>query len=109
MRRAIAFSRLARFVAVALALALLFCGQATAQKKSGPAKPVDLNSASAEQLQLVPGIGPKTAQAIIDFREKSGAFRRVEDLLVIKGISKRKLEEMRPYVTVVPPPAAKTH
>ncbi|MGA9889281.1 MAG: helix-hairpin-helix domain-containing protein [Candidatus Acidiferrales bacterium] len=67
-----------------------------------------MNSASVEQLQLVPGIGPKTAAAIADFRTKSGPFRRVEDLLAIKGISKRKLEELRPYVTVVPPPAARS-
>ena len=106
MRRAIAFSRLSP--AVAVALILLCCLSALAQKKSPPAKPLDLNSASAEQLQGVPGIGPKTAAAIVNFRAKSGPFRRVEDLLAIKGISKRKLEELRPYVTVVPPPAAKS-
>jgi competence ComEA-like helix-hairpin-helix protein len=104
MRRAIAFRQLSRAVAVALVLA--FCAVALAQKKPPPAKPLDLNSASAEQLQLVPGIGPKTAAAIVNFRRKSGPFRRVDDLLAIKGISKRKLEELRPYVTVVPPPVA---
>jgi competence protein ComEA len=106
MRRAIAFSRLSRVAA--MALVLFFCGVAQAQKKSPPAKALDLNSATAEQLQRVPGIGPKTAAAIVDFRKKSGPFRRVEDLLAIKGISKRKLEEMRPYVTVVPPAAKKS-
>jgi DNA uptake protein ComE-like DNA-binding protein len=65
MRRAIAFSRLSSAVAVAL---ILCCSAALAQKKSPPAKALDLNSASAEQLQLVPGIGPKTAAAIVDFR-----------------------------------------
>lgn len=106
MRRAIAFSRVSP--AVAIALILFICGTALAQKKSPPAKPLDLNSAGVEQLELVPGIGPKTAAAIVDFRRKSGPFRRVEDLLAIKGISNRKLEEMRPYVTVVPPRAAKS-
>jgi competence ComEA-like helix-hairpin-helix protein len=104
MRREIAFRRLTRVVAVVLVL--VCCGVALAQKKSAPAKPVDLNAASAEQLQLVPGIGPKTAAAIVNFRTKSGPFRRVDDLLAIKGVSKRKLEELRPYVTVVPPPVA---
>jgi competence protein ComEA len=107
MRRAIAFRRLSRVVAVALIF--VFCGVALAQRKSPPAQRLDLNSAGIEQLQLVPGIGPKTAAAIVNFREKSGPFRRVDDLLAIKGISKRKLEELRPYVTVVPPPAAKSH
>ena len=104
MRRDTAFSWASRIVAVALIL--LCCGLALAQKKSPPARPLDLNTAAVEQLQSVPGIGPKTAVAIVNFRVKSGPFRRVEDLLAIKGISKRKLEELRPYVTVVPPPAA---
>jgi competence protein ComEA len=106
MRREIAFSRASH--AVAFALVLVVCGVALAQKKSPPAKALDLNAATAEQLQRVPGIGPKTAAAIVNFRLKSGPFRRVDDLLAIKGISKRKLEELRPYVTVVPPPAAKS-
>jgi len=56
----------------------------------------------------LPGIGPTTAKAIVRFREKSGPFRRVEDLLAIRGITKRKLEKLRPYLTVVPPQPAKT-
>jgi competence ComEA-like helix-hairpin-helix protein len=107
MRREIAFSRASHVVA--LGLILLRCSAALAQKKSPPAKPLDLNSATVEQLQLVPGIGPKTAVAIVNFRTKSEPFRRVDDLLAVKGISKRKLEELRPYVTVVAPPAAKSH
>jgi len=63
---------------------------------------VDLNSASVAELQAVPGIGPATAEAIVNFREKSGRFKRVEDVLAIRGISKQKLEAMRPYVTVNP-------
>jgi competence protein ComEA len=51
----------------------------------------------------VPGIGPSTAKAIINFREKSGPFRRVEDILAIRGISKQALERTRPYLSVNPP------
>jgi len=72
--------------------------------KQPPAKPLDLNSATAEQLPELPGIGPSTAAAIIAFREKSGPFRRVDDLLAIRGISKKKLEAIRPYVFVAAPP-----
>lgn len=104
MRRAIAFKWFSRVVAI---VGILLCGvSALAQKKSPAAQPLDLNSAGVEQLRLVPGIGPKTAAAIVNFRVKSGPFRRVEDLLAIKGISKRKLEELRPYVAVVAPPTA---
>jgi comEA protein len=72
------------------------------QKKHPPEQPIDLNSATATELQQVPGIGPATAKAIINFREKSGPFQRVEDILAIHGISKQALERMRPYLTVKP-------
>ncbi len=81
-----------------LAVACPFAG-AQARKKP-PAHPIDLNAASAEQLQELPGVGPSTAKAIVRFREKSGPFRRVEDLLAVRGITKRRLEKLRPYVTV---------
>jgi len=71
--------------------------------KHPPEKPLDLNSATAEQLEQLPGIGPKLAAEIVEFREKSWPFRRVEDLLAIRGISKRKLDAIRPYVIVIPP------
>jgi competence ComEA-like helix-hairpin-helix protein len=86
-------------------LALVFCAVAGA-KKSPPSKPVDLNAASAKELQQLPGVGPVTAQRIIDLRQKSGRFHRVEDLLAVRGISPKKLDAMRPYVTVSSPPAA---
>jgi len=89
---------------VLLALALLAAGNSLAQKKQPPSAPIDLNSATPEQLQQVPGIGPSTAKAIVNFRQKSGPFQRVEDLLAIKGISKSRLEKMRPYLTVTPSP-----
>ncbi len=88
-------------------LALLFLCAAAQAGKNPPAKPVDLNLANAKELQELPGVGPVTAQRIIDMREKSGRFHRVEDLLAIRGISQKKLDAMRPYVTVsAPPPPA---
>jgi competence ComEA-like helix-hairpin-helix protein len=85
-----------------LIFALLVASRGTAEKKP-PAKPLDLNTATIEQLEQLPGVGPRTARDIVKFREKSGPFRRVEDLLAIRGITKRRLEKLRPYVTVVPP------
>ena len=66
----------------------------------GPVTPVDLNSATADQLDALPGVGPATAQAIIGHREQSGAFRSVEDLLDVRGIGEAKLESLRDLVTV---------
>ena len=94
----------------ALLLALLACALAlgVAQgKKQPPAKPLDLNMATAAELQQLPGIGPTTAAAIVRFREKSGPFRRIEDLLAVRGITKRRLDKLRPYITIVPLAPAK--
>jgi len=91
-------------LALSLVLAVGFVAGA-AQKKHPPEQPLDLNSATAKELQELPGIGPTTAQAIVDFRVKSGPFRRVEDLLAIPKITKERLEKIRPYVKVVPPGA----
>jgi competence protein ComEA len=71
-------------------------------QKTPPTQPVNLNTATITQLETLPGIGPNTAKSIVDFRNRSGPFQRVEDLLAIKGISKSKLEKLRPYVTVGP-------
>lgn len=88
-----------------LLLAVFFLGFSAGAKKLPPAEPLNLNSASVEQLQQVPGIGPGTAKAIVQFRVKSGPFRRVEDLLAIRGITHRKLAKLRPYLTVASPPS----
>jgi competence ComEA-like helix-hairpin-helix protein len=85
-------------------LAIFLFALASPAQKKPPADPIDLNRATIEQLQQLPGIGPTTAKAIIQFREKSGPLKRVEDLLAIHGISKGRLEKFPPYVTVAPPP-----
>ena len=91
-----------RLISIALGIALT-CGLAfAAAQKNPPAAPLNLNTATIAQLEQLPGIGASTAKSIIDFRERSGPFQRVEDLLAIKGISKAKLEKLRPYVTITP-------
>lgn len=72
---------------------------------SGPAgersgAPVDLNTASAEQLVELPGIGPATAAAIVEHRTTHGPFRSVESLADVPGIGQAKLERLRPLVRV---------
>ena len=88
---------------VAHAVIVLFVslGIAFAQK-APPSQPINLNTATIAQLETLPGIGPNTAKSIVEFRERSGPFQRIEDLLAIKGISKARLEKLRPYVTVGP-------
>ena len=59
---------------------------------------VPVNTAPASELQKLPGIGPKLAEAIIEYRTRSGPFKRVEQLLDVKGIGPAKLGRMRPLV-----------
>ncbi len=75
---------------------------AAPRKKPPPSHPIDLNRASAAELERVPGIGPATAKAILEFRQKSGPFHSVDDLLSVRGIGPKKLARMRPYLTVGP-------
>jgi comEA protein len=89
-------------------LALLALAAAAGAQKKPPAKPVNLNTATIEELEQLPGVGPVTAKDIIQFRKKSGPFRSVNDLLAIRRISKARLEKLRPYVTIGPP-APKPH
>lgn len=77
---------------VALAAAPVFAADA-------PAGVVNINTASAEQLALLPGVGPSVAGRIVEHREKNGAFKQVEDLLLVKGIGEKSLEKLKPYVS----------
>jgi competence protein ComEA len=63
-----------------------------------PAGPVHLNSATVEQLDALPGVGPVTAQKIVDYREAHGAFSSVDDLDAIPGIGPARLEQLRELV-----------
>ncbi|MGH9728546.1 MAG: ComEA family DNA-binding protein [Candidatus Acidiferrales bacterium] len=82
--------------------ALMFASAAMAAKKQPPAHPINLNTATLEQLEELPGIGPVTAKSILDFRAKSGPFKRTEDLLAVPRISKKRFQKIAPYITVTP-------
>jgi competence protein ComEA len=61
--------------------------------------PIDLNTAGREQLLELPGIGDKLAERILAYRKSHGAFRNVEELRKVKGIGKKRMEQVRPLVT----------
>jgi competence ComEA-like helix-hairpin-helix protein len=63
---------------------------------------VDLNRATAAELHLLPGLGPKSVQAILSYRDQHGGFTRVEELTTIPGIKEGKLRALLPYITVDP-------
>ena len=99
--------RAMRVLSAALLCAVLAAtgaGAAPDAAKTAPAaaRPgaVDLNSASEDQLQEVPGIGPSLAKKIVDFRKENGPFKSVDDLLKVRGVGEKSLEKLRPHLTV---------
>ena len=61
---------------------------------------ININTATAEELETLPGIGPKLAAAIISYREENGDFEKIGDLLLVPGIGKGKLEQVANMITV---------
>ena len=61
---------------------------------------ININLASVEELQTLPGIGVVTAKRIVDYRKKNPPFRKIEELLIIRGISKNRLEQIRNRISV---------
>jgi competence protein ComEA len=64
---------------------------------------IDLNKATLSQLDSLPGIGPVIAERILELREKSGPYKRIEDLMNIRGIGEKKFLKLKDLITVKPP------
>jgi competence protein ComEA len=69
---------------------------------------VNLNTATAEQLATLPGIGDRTAQRIIEHRQKNGPFKKIEDLMNVKGIGEKSFLRFRNQITVGPAKAERS-
>ena len=63
---------------------------------------LDLNRATDRDFDALPGVGPKLAERIMEYRQSVGAFHSLEELRAVKGIGKKKFEQIRPLVTVTP-------
>ena len=83
-----------------LALAVLTVGMIPSLSAAEENDPIDLNRATARELIQLPGVGEVIAKRIVDFREEHGPFKRVEDLMKVKGIGEKSLEKIRPYIRV---------
>ena len=90
-----------RIIPLVVALALFACSSRVAHEPHSPiaaADALNINTATAEQLEKLPGIGRKTAEAIVEYRTVNGPFRRVEHLMLIRGVSESRFAELRPYI-----------
>jgi len=94
-------------MASAILLAVLAAAvAANAAEKKNSESVVNINTATAAELSLLPGVGPSKAQSIIKYRGKH-KFKKVEDILRVKGIGRKSFRAMRPYLAVDGPTTAK--
>ena len=79
-------------------------------RRQGPSKataqagvPVNLNTATAAQLESLPGVGPALAQRILDYRQSNGGFKKVEELMNVRGIGETSFLKLKSLLTMTPP------
>ena len=89
---------------VSAALAALFAvalsvGSAFAAAKPAPSGKINLNTATADQLTAVPGIGEKLAARIVEHRQKNGSFKSVQELMNVKGVGEKSLGKLEPFLS----------
>jgi competence protein ComEA len=97
---------------IGMVLAVWLAGAPMAQAAGAPQDAADtkavgaavnLNTASASQLEAVPGIGSKMAQRIVEYRQKNGAFKKIEELMNVKGIGEKSFLKLKAHITVSAP------
>lgn len=94
-----------RVIALALALVgALYVGRVDVSAQDAAAAShtatININTASQEQFEALPGIGAKTAQRILEHRQKNGPFKKIEELMNVKGIGEKSFLKLKPYLSV---------
>jgi competence protein ComEA len=92
-------------LAVVSVLAVQSAAAQSGQSASRPAAPpmVNINTALAAQLEALPGVGPATAARIIEYREKNGPFKKLEELMNVRGMGEKTFLKLRPQLTLTAP------
>lgn len=104
---------MSRIILVATMMVALFVtgasAQRAAQRGAPPASkgtvvaPLNLNTASVAELETLPGIGRRTAERILEYREKHGGFKKIEELMNVQGIGEKSFLRLKDLITVTPP------
>lgn len=95
----------AALVAFALTGPVLAQRQTKESSSQNATSPLNLNAATATQLESLPGIGARTAERIIEYRQKNGGFKKIEELMNVRGVGEKSFLKLKPLITVVPPKA----
>ena len=98
MSRALLAAVIALFVLTAGDI--VFAQKARGKPPSAAPAVVNLNTATATQIATLPGVGEKAAQRIIEYREKNGGFKKIEELMNVKGIGEKSFLKLKPLITV---------
>ena len=97
------------FSLAACLAAPLLAQSATPRPSNAPAKPaamVNLNTATSAELETLPGVGAKMASRIIEYRQKKGPFKKIEELMNVQGMGERNFLKLRSQLTVSAKPEA---
>src|SRR5579872_3544587 len=94
---------------VVAALAMADPSSAAAQQKAGPrassakpavTSPININTATATELDALPGIGAKTAARIVEYRQKNGPFKKIEELMNVRGVGEKNFLKLKAQIAV---------
>ena len=97
-----------RWFTCVLAIVCVMCAPLAAQQKSARSKPqvataaapVNLNTATVSEIATLPGVGPKAAARIVEYRQKNGGFKKIEELMNVKGVGEKSFLKLKPLITV---------
>jgi len=94
--------RIVLAVLLAIGLSVATVSAQSGAKSPSASAPVNLNTATVAQLETLPGIGKATAERILEYRKQNGSFKKVEDLMNVRGVGEKSFLKLKPLVTVAP-------
>src|SRR5450631_4708580 len=77
--------------------------------KAAPAGVLNINTASASDFETLPGVGAKTAALIVEYRQKNGPFKKIEELMNVRGIGEKNFLKLKPQLTLTTPKAERAN